>query len=124
MTLIGNILWLIFGGFTAAFGTISAGIATCATIIGLPLGLKQISVGAAMTLPFGREVKAREEVSTLETILNIVWFVCFGWVLVLNHLLFGLLLTLSIVGIPFANQHWKLLRLSAFPFGKTFEKER
>ncbi len=121
MTLLGNIIWLIFGGFTAAFGTISAGIATCATIIGIPIGLKQISVGWSMAIPFGKEVKTQSDVSTLQTLLNIIWFVLFGWVLVLNHLLFGLLLTVTIVGIPFAKQHWKLLKLSAFPFGKTLE---
>ena len=121
MTFLGNIIWLIFGGFTAALGTITAGIATCATIIGIPIGLKQISVGWSMAVPFGKEVKTQAEVSTLQTLLNIIWFVLFGWVLVLNHLLFGLLLTVTIVGIPFANQHWKLLKLSAFPFGKSLE---
>lgn len=121
MTLLGNIIWLIFGGFTAAIGTITAGIATCATIIGIPIGLKQISVGWSMAIPFGKEVKTQSDVSTLQTLLNIIWFVLFGWVLVLNHLLFGLLLTITIVGIPFAQQHWKLLKLSAFPFGKTLE---
>ena len=119
--LIGNIIWLLFGGFTAALGTITAGVATCATFIGIPLGLKQISVGAGMALPFGREVRTASEVTTLQTLLNIIWFFVFGWVLVLNHLFFGILLTLTVVGIPFANQHWKLLKLSAFPFGKTFE---
>ncbi len=118
---IGNIIWLIFGGLTAAIGTMTAGIATCATLIGIPLGLKQISVGASMLLPFGREVQCEAEVSTLQTLLNIIWFVCFGWALVLNHLFFGAILTITIVGIPFANQHWKLLKLSAFPFGKSLE---
>lgn len=122
--LIGNIIWLIFGGFTAAIGTITAGLATCATIIGLPFGLKQISVGAAMTLPFGREVRTQEELSIWQVLANAVWFVSFGWALVLNHILFGLLLSLTVVGIPFARQHWKLMELSAFPFGKTFELER
>lgn len=120
-SLIGNIVWLIFGGFTAAAGMVTAGLATCATIIGIPLGLKQIGVGVAMGLPFGREVREAKDVTTLQTVLNIVWFVLFGWLLVLNHLLFGVLLTLTVVGIPFAKQHWKLLKLSAFPFGKTFE---
>ena len=118
---LGNIIWLLFGGFAAAVGTIGAGLATCSTIIGIPIGLKQISVGAGMAIPFGREVKEAQEVSTLQTLLNIIWFLVFGWILVLNHVFFGVLLTLSIVGIPFANQHWKLLKLSAFPFGKTFE---
>ena len=120
-TLLGNIIWLIFGGFTAALGTISAGIATCATIIGIPLGLKQISVGWSMAAPFGKTVKCEENITTLQTILNIIWFVLFGWILVLNHILFGALLAITVVGIPFANQHWKLLKLSAFPFGKSLE---
>jgi uncharacterized membrane protein YccF (DUF307 family) len=120
-SLLGNIIWLIFGGFTAALGTITAGIATCATIIGIPMGLKQISVGWSMAFPFGKEVKCAEEVSALQTVLNIIWFVLFGWILLLNHILFGLLLTITIIGIPFAKQHWKLLKLSCFPFGKSLE---
>ncbi len=120
-SLFGNIIWLIFGGFTAAAGMITAGVATCLTIIGFPLGVKQIGVGAAMALPFGRKVQEAKDVSTLQTVLNIIWFVLFGWALVLNHLLFGIVLTITIVGIPFAKQHWKLLKLSAFPFGKTFD---
>lgn len=121
--LIGNIIWLIFGGFTAGIGTIAAGLATCTTIIGIPLGLKQISVGSSMTLPFGKEVRQHKEVSGLQQLLNIVWFLCFGWILVLNHLVFGALLAVTVIGMPFANQHWKLLKLSAFPFGKSFEAE-
>ena len=120
-SLLGNIIWLIFGGLTAAAGMITAGLATCVTIIGIPLGLKQMSVGVAMALPFGREVRQDQDVSTLQTLLNVIWFVVVGWVLVLNHLVFGLLLTLTVIGIPFAHQHWKLLKLSAFPFGKSFE---
>ena len=120
-SLFGNIIWLIFGGFTAAFGMITAGIATCLTIIGIPFGLKQLSVGWAMAVPFGKQVKQADEVSGLQTLLNIIWFVVFGWILVLNHLLFGLLLAITVIGIPFAKQHWKLSKLSAFPFGKTLE---
>lgn len=120
-SLFGNIIWLIFGGLSAALGTITAGVATCTTIVGIPLGLKQISVGAAMTLPFGKEVRVSDDVTALQTLLNLIWFVCFGWVLVLNHLFFGFLLSLTVVGVPFAMQHWKLLKLSAFPFGKTLE---
>lgn len=116
----GNIIWLIFGGFTAAIGTIGGGLATCATIIGIPWGLKQISLGVDMALPFGKRVETDEGGGALQTILNVIWFVCVGWALVLNHLLFGALLTITIVGIPFANQHWKLIKLSAFPFGKRF----
>jgi uncharacterized membrane protein YccF (DUF307 family) len=124
MSILGNIIWLVFGGFTAAAGTIAAGLTTCATIIGIPFGLKQISLGASMAVPFGREVHTPNEPTTLQTLLNVIWFVCFGWLLVLNHLLFGLLLTITVVGIPFANQHWKLLKLSAFPFGKTFDLKK
>ena len=123
-SLLGNIIWLVFGGFTAAAGMITAGLATCVTIIGIPLGLKQMSVGVAMAVPFGREVKVDQEVSTMQTLLNAIWFVLVGWALVLNHLLFGLLLTITVVGLPFAHQHWKLLKLSAFPFGKGFELAR
>ncbi len=102
-------------------GTITAGVATCATIIGIPFGLKQVTVGASMMLPFGCEVRS-EPVTKFQMLLNLIWFCVFGWALCLNHIFFGALLTLTVVGIPFANQHWKLMHLSAFPFGKTFER--
>ncbi|MGE0488095.1 MAG: YccF domain-containing protein [Vulcanimicrobiota bacterium] len=120
----GNLIWLLFGGLTAAGGMMAAGFTTCATIIGIPFGIEQIRVGYAMLTPFGREVLIERETTRLEKVLNLAWFVLFGWALVINHLFFGAILTLTVVGIPFARQHWKLTLFSAFPFGKKFGKPR
>lgn len=122
MTLLGNILWLIFGGFTAAFGTVVGGLGLCLTIVGIPFGIQTINLGLSMFLPFGKEVVADPDAeSTLNTILNIVWIVLWGWALALNHLFFAALLAITIVGIPFAQQHLKLMKLSLLPFGRHLE---
>ncbi|MEM6437292.1 MAG: YccF domain-containing protein [Cyanobacteria bacterium P01_D01_bin.115] len=122
MSLIVNIIWLIFGGFFSGVGYILGGLSTCLTIIGIPFGLATIQVGIASFTPFGREIKKSPEAdSALYQILNIVWIVVFGWAIALNHLLWGLLLAITIIGLPFAKQHFKLMILALFPFGRSFE---
>lgn len=122
MTLLGNLIWLVFGGFTAALGTVLGGLALCLTIIGIPFGIQTIKLGLSMLFPFGKEVVAEPEAeSTLNTILNLVWIVVWGWALALNHLLFAAILAITIVGIPFAQQHLKLMKLSLLPFGRHLE---
>ena len=122
MSLLGNIIWLIFGGFFSGVGYILGGLSTCLTIIGIPLGLATIQVGIASFTPFGREIKKSPEAdSALYQILNVVWIVVFGWAIALNHLLWGLLLAITIIGLPFAKQHFKLMILALFPFGRSFE---
>ncbi|MBI3927334.1 MAG: YccF domain-containing protein [Armatimonadetes bacterium] len=119
MTILGNIVWLVFGGFTASLALIVAGASLCITIIGIPFGLQSIKIGIAMLTPFGKEIVADEEHGgLLRLVFNGVWLIFFGWAMALNHLVFALVLGLTIVGIPFARQHLKLLSLSLFPFGK------
>ena len=122
MSLLGNIIWLIFGGFFSGVGYILGGLSTCLTIIGIPFGLATIQVGIASFTPFGREIKKSPEAdSALYQILNAVWIVVFGWAIALNHLFWGILLALTIIGLPFAKQHFKLMVLALFPFGRSFE---
>lgn len=122
MSLLGNIIWLVFGGFLSGLGYILGGISTCLTIIGIPFGLATIQLGIASFTPFGRTIKKSPEAdSTLVLILNVVWIVIFGWAIALNHLLWGSLLAITIIGLPFAKQHFKLMVLALFPFGRTFE---
>ena len=119
MSLLGNIIWLIFGGFFAGLGYILGGLSLCLTIIGIPFGFQAIKLGIATMTPFGREIKTSEETgSILNTIFNIIWLFLFGWEIALAHLLFAALFAITIVGLPFAKQHWKLLFLSLFPFGR------
>jgi len=121
MSLIGNIIWLIFGGFFAGLGYIIGGLGLCLTIVGIPFGLQTIKIGFATMTPFGREIEEVENSNeTLATIFNVVWVFFFGWGIAIAHLVSALLLAITIIGLPFAKQHWKLLSLSIWPFGRTF----
>jgi uncharacterized membrane protein YccF (DUF307 family) len=122
MSLLGNLIWLIFGGFLSGVGYIVGGLSTCLTIIGIPFGLGAIKVGVATFTPFGREIKKSPDADTaLVQILNVIWIVLFGWAIALNHLLWGILLAITIIGLPFARQHFKLMILALFPFGRSLE---
>ena len=117
MSLIGNIIWLIFGGFLAGLGYIVGGLLLCLTIIGIPFGLKSIRLGMATMMPFGKEVvETKSDGGCLQLVFTIVWVVLFGWEIAVAHLLGGALLAITIIGIPFAKQHFKLIPVALFPF--------
>jgi uncharacterized membrane protein YccF (DUF307 family) len=120
MSVIGNILWLIFGGLLAGLGYIIGSLLLCVTIIGIPFGIQSIKIGVATFTPFGKEVVEGENAnSPLRVLFNIVWLVLFGWEIALAHLGSAVLLAITIIGIPFALQHIKLIPLALFPFGRT-----
>lgn len=117
MSALGNIVWLIFGGVFAGIGYFLAGLILCVTIIGIPFGVQAMQIGMAALMPFGKRVVPKERGSGCLPIgFNILWVVLFGWIIAINHLLFGLILAITIVGMPFARQHFKLLQLSMLPF--------
>jgi uncharacterized membrane protein YccF (DUF307 family) len=119
MSLLGNILWFVFGGFIACIGYILAGLSMCLTIIGIPFGLMFIRLGLATLAPFGKEVVARHNANgPLRVILNLIWIVCFGWGIAVSHLVWALVFAITIVGLPFAKQHVKMIPLALFPFGR------
>jgi len=119
MSILGNIIWLIFGGFLAGMGYIIGGLLLCLTIIGIPFGLQSIKLGVATFAPFGKEVVETEHAnSCLRVLFNVVWLVLFGWEIAMAHLLSALVLAITIIGIPFAVQHIKLVPLALFPFGR------
>lgn len=119
MSTLGNIVWLIFGGLGTAIGYITVGLGYCATIIGIPWGIQAIKIGIASLLPFGLEVREqRTPGGILELIANLIWVVLAGWAIALHHLVWALILAVTVVGLPFAAQHMKLIPLSLFPFGK------
>jgi uncharacterized membrane protein YccF (DUF307 family) len=120
MSLLGNVIWLIFGGFFAGLGYIIGGLSLCLTIIGIPFGIQTIKIGIATMTPFGREIVEIEKSNeTLALIFNVIWVVLFGWEIAIAHLVSAAILAISIIGIPFAAQHIKLLSLSIWPFGRT-----
>jgi len=122
MSFIGNLLWLVFGGFVLAFGYIVGGLVICMTIIGIPFGLQAIKLGVACLLPFGKETKKLPNADgTLTLVFNILWIVLFGWEIFCFHVVLALVCAITVVGIPFAVQHAKLAPLSLFPFGHDLE---
>ena len=119
MSFLGNLIWLIFGGFLSGLGYIIGGLLTCLTIIGIPFGVQAIKLGAATMTPFGREIVASETADNpLNLLFNILWAILFGWEIAVSHLTHGAILAITIIGLPFAKQHFKLIPLALFPFGK------
>lgn len=122
MKVIGNILWLIFGGLECALGYFSGSIALILTIIGIPLGLQTFKLGLLCLWPFGSQVsESADSNGCLNVIMNIIWFIFGGLYTCLAHLFFGILLCLTIIGIPFGKQHFKMAKLALFPFGRKIE---
>ena len=119
MRLIGNLIWLVFGGFFMALSWWLAGVLYCITVIGIPFGIAAFRIGTFTLWPFGREVVDSPDSGGLRMLGNILWFVVCGWWLAIGHLVSAVLCALTIIGIPFAFQHIKLAGLSLLPFGKT-----
>ena len=125
MSLIGNIIWLIFGGFVTGVGYIIGGIGICLTIVGIPFGVETIKLGIATMTPFGKEIVEDDNPnSNLKLVLNAIWIIFFGWEIALMHLVHAAILAITIVGLPFAEQHFKLLAIALFPFGRDLRKVR
>lgn len=121
MKFIGNLLWLILGGLIAAAIYFIVGILFCITIIGAPFGYQLIKVGAFCLWPFGKDVSYGPNAGgCLTIIMNVLWFIVGGWEVAVTHLTFGIACCITIIGIPFGLQHFKLAMISVFPFGKTF----
>lgn len=120
MNLIGNIIWLIFGGLAAALGYIVGGFVLCITIVGLPWGLQCFKLAGLVLWPFGKKiVSSGSGAGCLSLFCNIIWLLCGGLYTALVHLFFAAILFITIIGIPFARQHIKLMELSLMPFGKS-----
>jgi len=119
MNFLGNLIWLIFGGFISGLGYILGGLLTLLTIIGIPFGTQAMKLGVASMTPFGREIVESETADNpLNMLFNIIWAILFGWEIAVSHFVHGLVLAITIIGLPFAKQHFKLIPLALFPFGK------
>lgn len=120
MKFIGNIIWLIFGGLETAIGYFIGGVIMMATIIGIPFGFQMIKIGSLALWPFGRsfQVSKGELPGCLYTLLNLVWVLVAGLWIALLHILFGFLLSITIIGLPWGLQHFKLAGFAISPFGR------
>ena len=120
MNLLGNLIWLIFGGLAAALGYLFGGIVLCISVIGIPWGLQCFKLAGFVLWPFGRQVVSNTvNTGCLSVIFNIIWLLCGGIYAAIVHVIFGIILFCTIIGIPFARQHFKLVEISLLPFGKT-----
>jgi uncharacterized membrane protein YccF (DUF307 family) len=119
MKTIGNIIWLLFGGLFVAIEYFVASIPLFITIIGIPFGVQALKLGMLSLWPFGTEIKIKKgNPGCISTIMNIFWFLIGGIWICLTHILFGILFGITIIGIPFAKQHFKLASLALTPFGR------
>lgn len=121
LRLIGNLLWVLFGGLIMAIGWVLAGILSALTIIGIPWAIASFRIASFSLWPFGREMIDRKQGTGMKTaslIGNILWIVIGGWWIALGHLIAALFCAITIIGIPFALQHIKLAGISFTPLGK------
>ena len=119
MHLLGNILFFVFGGFLIFFGYVLGGILLCLTIIGIPLGFQCFKLAGGVLAPFGREVyEVDPPPGVLTIILNVIWIILPGLELAIMHLFLAAFFALTIIGIPIAAQHIKLIPLALLPFGR------
>ena len=109
MKILGNIIWLLFGGIFVAVEYFIASIGLFITIIGIPFGLQTVKLGILALWPFGSEI--------VHTLMNIIWFFIGGIWIFLSHIFWGVLFCITIIGIPFGMQHFKLAGLALTPFG-------
>ena len=115
MSCLGNVIWFIFGGLIGGLSWLAAGILWCITIIGIPIGMQCFKIASLSFAPFGKEVIYHQ--SGMSLIVNIIWLIVSGLPIALAHVVSGILLCITIIGIPFAKQSFKLARLALMPFG-------
>jgi len=119
MSFLGNIIWLIFGGFIIFLQYVVSGLIFCITIIGIPWGVKCFQLAILALWPFGRKVESLPQAGgCLNTLMNVIWLFIGGIWICLSHLLWGAILCITIIGIPFGKQHFKLAGFALTPFGK------
>jgi len=119
MKLLGNLIWLVFGGIIISIEYIISSILLMVTIVGIPFGIQTLKLAVLALWPFGAEIRLKPgNPGCLSTLMNVIW-ICIGGIwIALTHLVFGVLFAITIIGIPFAMQHFKLAALALTPFGR------
>ena len=118
MKILGNIIWVLFGGFFVALEYFVSSIGLFITIIGIPFGIQTLKLGVLALWPFGSQVVDIPQSSgCLSFLMNVIWFFIGGIWIFLSHLLFGVLFCITVIGIPIGLQCLKMAKLSLLPFG-------
>lgn len=119
MKFLGNIIWLIFGGLIVAIEYFLSSLILFISIVGIPFGLQTLKLAGLALWPFGKDTVVHASASgCLPTAMNLTWILIGGAWICLTHLFFGILFGITIIGIPFAKQHFKLATLALTPFGR------
>jgi len=119
MNFLGNLIWLIFGGFIIAIEYFIGSLVLMITIIGIPFGIQTLKMASLSLWPFGRETRVQSRASgCLYILMNIIWLISGGLWIAITHAIFGVLLCITIIGIPFGLQHFKLTAVALSPFGR------
>lgn len=119
MKLLGNIIWVVFGGLFLSLGYVISGLVLMITIVGIPFGWQVIKLAALALWPFGKEVRnGNSAAGCLSTVMNLIWIFIGGIWLALGHAICGLFFFITVIGIPFGKQHFKLANIALTPFGR------
>jgi uncharacterized membrane protein YccF (DUF307 family) len=113
-----NIIWLVLAGFWLAIGYALAGLLMCILIITIPFGIQAFKLAAYALWPFGRTTVRKPTSGVLSIVGNVIWLLLAGWWLALEHIITGVLLALTIIGIPLALANFKMIPISLTPFGR------
>ncbi len=122
MKFLGNILWLLLGGIITSIEYLIASLLMMITIVGIPFGLQTLKLAMLALWPFGSKVTDQgNSGGCLSLIMNVLWLLLGGFWICVTHLVFGLILCITIIGIPFGRQHFKMATLALTPFGKSIQ---
>lgn len=118
MRLVGNIIWFVFAGLWLAIGYAIAALFCFILIITIPFGVASLRIAMFTLWPFGRIVVPKPNKGAGSTIGNVIWFVIAGWWLTLMHIFTGVLMCITIIGIPLGLANFKLINVGLRPFGR------
>jgi uncharacterized membrane protein YccF (DUF307 family) len=116
--LIGNVIWFVFAGFWLFLGYVFAALVCFVLIVTIPFGVASLRIALFAVWPFGRAVVPQAGKGVGSTLGNVLWFILGGWWLALMHLVTGVALCLTIIGIPLGVANFKLITVSMRPFGR------
>jgi len=112
-----NVIWLVLCGFWMAIAYVLAGLVAFVLIITIPFGIAAFRIAGYVLWPFGRTIAPREGAGVASLIGNIIWIILFGWWLAVGHLLTGIALCITIIGIPLGLANFKMIPISLLPLG-------
>ena len=118
MRLVLNLIWLIFGGLVMAFGYAVGALIMFVLIVTIPFGIASARIALFCLWPFGRTLVRRPEAGAASLIGNVIWFILAGWWLAIGHLITGVIMCVTIIGIPLGLANFKLIPVSLTPLGR------